>query len=245
MTSPSLPPLPKHVQRLLENEPELHPPAGLENAIWQKLQLQMVPPASSPSPTPPHFLKRAFGSFGLPLAVGAFILGLWGARQVGWTGSQPESAAPIARVASTPEPTPVPFVPVEPTTEETPKPQNEIPAAPLTMRPKRAESSAPKTSVTEQAVDAAPNDDDLSKEQRLLDVARRAIGQKDYAGALGALWQHESLFPEGKLVQEREVLAVKALAASGRHREALKRGESFRDRFPNSWLLPVLDGIGE
>jgi hypothetical protein len=52
--------------------------------------------------------------------------------------------------------------------------------------------------------------------------------------------EHERRYPNGLLVQEREVMAVRALALLGRSEEAHARADRFRSRFPSSLLLPAL-----
>ncbi len=78
-------------------------------------------------------------------------------------------------------------------------------------------------------------------ERTLLDVARGAIEREDGAAALAATAEHERKYPRGVLVQEREAMAVRALALLGRMTEARARVEAFRERFPDSMLLPALE----
>jgi hypothetical protein len=49
------------------------------------------------------------------------------------------------------------------------------------------------------------------------------------------------VYPQGVLVEEREALAVKSLAALGRFAEARARGERFRARYPRSVSLASVD----
>jgi outer membrane protein assembly factor BamD (BamD/ComL family) len=46
--------------------------------------------------------------------------------------------------------------------------------------------------------------------------------------------EHIRRFPSGALVQEREVLAIEALARLGRSSDAKHRLDAFRARFPQS-----------
>ncbi len=82
---------------------------------------------------------------------------------------------------------------------------------------------------------------DLAKERELLDVARAALARGRYADALAAAELHETKWPRGYLVEEREVVFVQALAAAGRRQEAETKAERFRKRFPRSMLLPAVD----
>lgn len=74
----------------------------------------------------------------------------------------------------------------------------------------------------------------LSAERALLDKARRALIDGRYDAALRALGAHRHKFSRGLLVEEREALTVRALAASGRFAEARRRAARFSERFPKS-----------
>jgi hypothetical protein len=82
--------------------------------------------------------------------------------------------------------------------------------------------------------------DSLTAERALLDPARTALGRGDGANALALAGKHEQRFPTGKLAEEREAIAVQALAALGRKDEARIRGERFLSRYPGSVLTPAL-----
>jgi hypothetical protein len=57
------------------------------------------------------------------------------------------------------------------------------------------------------------------------------------------LRQRERLFQDGDLVQEREVLAIEALARLGRTGEARTRLDAFRGRYPQSLHITRLDSL--
>ena len=84
-------------------------------------------------------------------------------------------------------------------------------------------------------------DTDLATERAFLERARSALARGDGPGALTAIQAHGQAFPHGQLVEEREVLAVQALAAAGRAQEAAARAARFRALFPKSLMLPVVD----
>jgi outer membrane protein assembly factor BamD (BamD/ComL family) len=88
---------------------------------------------------------------------------------------------------------------------------------------------------------APPHDYALAEEARLLESARDAIARHDADGALAAALAHERRFPAGQLQTQREVLFVQALVLAGRTDEARARATRFRQRFPDSILLPVID----
>ena len=56
---------------------------------------------------------------------------------------------------------------------------------------------------------------------------------------------HPSVYPRGILAQEREVIAIDALARLGRRREAALRAEAFRSAFPRSAHLSRLAALTE
>ncbi len=56
---------------------------------------------------------------------------------------------------------------------------------------------------------------------------------------------HPSMYPRGVLAQEREVIAIDALARLGRRREAALRAEAFRSAFPRSAHLSRLAALTE
>jgi hypothetical protein len=129
--------------------------------------------------------------------------------------SQP--AAPVAL--------PAPPALVAPPAPVAPPPQVE--ARPETPAPEAAPTPAPAPKAVEKP-EAAP----LS-EAELLEQARSAL-RSDPARALARANQHASRFPGGALVQEREVIAIKALRQLGRTAEAERRAEAFAKAFPGS-----------
>ena len=70
--------------------------------------------------------------------------------------------------------------------------------------------------------------------------AQTALHRGLYASALSALDEHTRRFPRGELAEEREALAVQALARAGRGAEARRRAERFEARYPRSLLGPVV-----
>jgi hypothetical protein len=102
-------------------------------------------------------------------------------------------------------------------------------------------------SITATAAASAPSsndrsrDTDLSAERALIERARSALARGDGAAALLPIAEHERQFPSGQLAEEREVLAVQALAIAGRTAEATARGARFRKAFPGSLMLPIVD----
>jgi hypothetical protein len=71
-------------------------------------------------------------------------------------------------------------------------------------------------------------------ELALVDSAEQALRRGDPQMALDLASEHESSDETGQLVEEREVLAIDALARLGRWQEATARAARFLDRFPAS-----------
>jgi hypothetical protein len=68
----------------------------------------------------------------------------------------------------------------------------------------------------------------------------------DPAGALGILEEHARTFSNGELAQEREVMAVEALAHLDRKAEAKRRAQALVGRFPRTPYVPRLEAaLGE
>ena len=154
---------------------------------------------------------------------------------------------------------------LEPTTADTPSAQQAEPVAaeakteasslPHTERERAAANSAtPGGKSTSGAsrgslaptgsMGAAPSPSSVPgapTEIELLRDARLALRQSP-AVALAFAEQHARLYPQGKLSQERELIAISALVASGRRTAALSRGARFEQNFPTS---PYRKQVGE
>jgi hypothetical protein len=74
---------------------------------------------------------------------------------------------------------------------------------------------------------------DKETEVALITAAENAM-PSDPATALSLAERHAAKFPSGQLVEEREVLAIEALAALGRADDATARAESFLGRNPHT-----------
>ena len=88
---------------------------------------------------------------------------------------------------------------------------------------------------------SAGNDVDLAAERSLVDRARTALGRGQSADALAALDAHAARYPRGRLSEEREALAIDALARSGQLALARARAARFRTAYPNSVFGGVVD----
>lgn len=74
----------------------------------------------------------------------------------------------------------------------------------------------------------------LAVEDRLLRQARAKYKAGDHDGALSTLGILESRYPQGILVQEREVLRIAILKDQGQKSQANERVKTFREQYPDS-----------
>jgi hypothetical protein len=87
----------------------------------------------------------------------------------------------------------------------------------------------------ERSMDLPPHlrDPSVAREDALLREARARLAD-DPAAALRRAEAHRRRHPRGRLSETREVLAVEALLALGRHDEAERRFYAYRERYPQS-----------
>ena len=71
----------------------------------------------------------------------------------------------------------------------------------------------------------------------LLEPARTAVGQGNFASALASIAKHQQHFPRGQLSEEREALRVRALWGTGQTGRARSAAAAFRKSYPKSGLL--------
>lgn len=82
----------------------------------------------------------------------------------------------------------------------------------------------------------------LWAEPQLIERARKALST-DPQRALALVQEHQRRFPSGTLGVEREVIALEALARSGRSSEARKRALAFETKYPTSIYLPQVRAL--
>jgi len=133
----------------------------------------------------------------------------------------PEVAPPAARAVpssqvAAPSPSPVSTAVVE-----------EAVAVPTSSSAASAGPASPQPSVQNRSAPVRPS------EVELLERARRALAS-DPKRALTLTRQHQSLYPQGALRQEREVIAIEALRRLGAPAQASERAGSFEQRYPDS-----------
>ncbi|CAN5846697.1 hypothetical protein BH11MYX4_BH11MYX4_29340 [soil metagenome] len=159
------------------------------------------------------------------VGAGAFVVGV----VVGGLGSRALTpalvAAPVATsVAIPPRPAPLAEPMAEDASDIVPTPRV-VPSADAPPKP----------------LDAPRAGNDLVREREVIDAARAALTHGRPADALTATARHAERWPRGHLAEEREVIAIQALAASGRRAEADRRASAFKRSFPASMLIPAVD----
>ncbi len=182
---------------------------------------------SGPPPSAPiaRILRK-----GWPLAIAFGLGGSVGALGMR-TAMQRPPMAPIPRVA-VPTSNPLPPVPASSVASGGPTPSAAAIRGSAETRPPPAGPASLRT--------VATSSDQLARERVLLDTARAALEQGDPTATLAAVNAHEKQYPRGLLVQEREAMAIRALLLLRRNAEARARAERFKDRFPDSLILPAL-----
>jgi hypothetical protein len=110
----------------------------------------------------------------------------------------------------------------------------DIPAPVLAAEPPRSGVVAPRARVASVASTAQDAPSALRKESLSLGSARGKFAAGDPRGALDEVARLGVEFPHGRLVQEREVLAIDCLAALGDGEAARTRAAAFLARFPVS-----------
>jgi hypothetical protein len=214
MNEPPVPPLNGLALELLRAEQSRPPaPAGAKENIRARLGSSIA--GSAPSAVPRSRTSPIWraGSLALAFAAGGVA-----------------GAAIHARLASTPAPvTPVRVEPppARPTRAPAPLPVDEMAPMAVIPAPAPAHEAAPETG--------------LGAERALLDKARAALGRGDNEECLAIVKTHTDAFARGRLAEEREALAVKALVNLGRAAEARRRGARFRAHYPRSLLLPAVE----
>ncbi|XXT16393.1 sigma-70 family RNA polymerase sigma factor [Sorangium sp. So ce429] len=108
-----------------------------------------------------------------------------------------------------------------------------VPAAPSWV----VAAPAPPAAATSVKATVPPLDTDLT----LLQRAIAALGAGKATEALDALERHARSYPRSSRAQQREALAIQALVQTGRRAEAAARAARFREAFPGSAYLPVIE----
>ena len=237
---------------LLRGAGDVEPREGSRAAIWASLGTRL-PPVPGEGGGGAGGTNAAGPGQGGAVAAGGTV----GAKTIGvaaLTGALLAGAVLVMRMSS-PDAAPPPAVPALATAASAAAITTVVPATPFVDGP--SSPSAPSTSAFTLAsaapaviapraprgpLDLAPSSaaasvnsvDALREESALLGAARGALRGGDGAGALASLESARTRFPNGPLLQEREVLTIEALAQTGDTGAASRRASSFLRRFPSS-----------
>jgi hypothetical protein len=222
-----LEPLDPVLADLFRKEPLPEPPALAHARVLARLEASILSPPTAPPSAPARSLPRSvtFGPKALALAASTFVLGaiLGGLAVARWRPPAPPRVVYVERPAPVP-PNPVPAL--------DPRPADSA-LAPSREPPVSSRRSAPPSPSA--AVDV------LTAERLLVDAARTKLATEDPGAALDLLREHERRFPRGGLSEEREALAVQALAQVGQYDAARARAKQLRNRWPHSVFLSAVE----
>lgn len=221
-------------------EPPVEAKQRVAGALFTALDAAALAAAGAPKPLAPASLHPApvsllggvAGSKVLAVAAGIWLMG-------GVTG------AALYRVL---RPTEVRVVYVDPPARTAssatlpPEPDSEPSASAANSAPSGAQRALPAPNAARAKPSlVADSLTDLARERALLDIARADAAHGDPAQALNTAEQHRHQFPQGRLAEEREALAIRALLSLGHRREAEARARAFRTAYPHSFLTSVLE----
>lgn len=181
---------------------------------------------------------------GAAVAVAAVALGAWW-----WAGQAPSETVTMAErqpTAALPVPTMAvsePEAAGDGTAQEASEDaESSAQAQGPAPRPAGASQTAAQDHPTE-GTDRAPQQDAV-EEHRLLRAARASL-DRDPRRSLALTEEHRRRFPRGMLVQEREVIAIEALAKLGKSDSARSRADQFAEDYPDSPHRGRVDGTSQ
>jgi len=240
------------VRDLIRSGIDADPPQDARAAVWGALATRLPGVggaggggAAGPGPGAGAGAAGAAGASTAIKAVGALaLLGLVaGGAGIAFNAKSPALASPSAIPAVTP-----PSSTIEPGTSAAITSTAVAPAA-TANEPPPERASTPIASAAPSFVPAVPRGKatgatatssppashaDLRDEAALLASAREAVQGGDARRALSILDEARQKHPTGVLVQEREVVAIEALARGGDKAAASRRAEAFLRAFPGS-----------
>lgn len=146
----------------------------------------------------------------------------------------PESASPAPSTEPSVSVLDLPAAPFEAAPSASPKKERVTAARP---------SARPSAPVVAASAEKAPMNDAASETEGSFLRRTQSALATDPARALAMTREHASLYPRGVLLQERDVIAIDALARLGRLAEARTRAADFRAQYPKSAHLARIQTI--
>lgn len=218
-----LDPLDPELAALLALEAIPHPGPDAAARVLRRAEvsasmLEIVDAGVDAKPTATWHARHALGLAGLTFVVGTAV-----------------GAATMLAVRSEPQPRAV-YV-------ERPAVSAVVPAASdsLVARPAVAIQASPEAHAPTPSAARRSDVDTLGAERALIESGRARLARGDATGALAMLDEHARRFPNARLSEEREALAIQALVNAGRHDEAKARAAAFRTKWSTSVYLPAVD----
>ncbi len=164
------------------------------------------------------------------------------------SGHGPVVRVPVAvsaSVAASPSAVPSPSADASVVSVTEPSTTGDVPSDPVSLGERHGRAnrtSGAKLASSSSAGSQTPTHDlTLAAERVLIERARSALARGDHRAGLVSLARHQQRFPAGRLQEEREALTIQALSASGQMDAARKRADAFRQRTPDSILLPSVE----
>lgn len=246
---------------LLESAIHVDPTDAQCDEVWKNLSAALplavaVGAAGAATKAGSATLKGAASgaSVAKSIAAGAVLKGVIAVGIVGSVGgaafvatrdhahvvSTPSLPAPLsARPLPVREPVPTePSLPVA----ELPTARSDAPSRPSKVAARaRVSEPVPTAHAETKTSEADEPSTSVKLESAMLRAARDHRRAGDCAAALASLGDLDARVPRGTLREEREVLAIDALACVGRSEEAERRAEAFVRTFPKS---PHVDSMG-
>jgi hypothetical protein len=167
---------------------------------------------------------------------------LAGLGTVGYFVVQRHVSAPATSIAPSPT-APTPVVPApQPTMEAlAPSPAVQEQATPVKARDAVRSRGKHREAVRHPTPPESPSTEGVSSDEfALLRAARQAVAAQPER-ALSLTEEHAQRFPKGMLAQEREAIAIEALAKLGRATQAQARAQTFLKAHPGSPYRPRID----
>ncbi len=110
---------------------------------------------------------------------------------------------------------------------------DQLPSAPAPAAPALGTASGANVRAPKPPTTAAPDNPGVVSELELLQRAQAAL-PSDPERALAITSEQARTYPSGEFIQEREVIAVEALARMGQKDEAFRRARALVHRFPRT-----------
>lgn len=260
MIDSDLNPLPPDLEALLDSERRVSAPgpdpevrsrvrsrvaltlglAGLGSSAAAAAAPATAPAAAVPTTTPwlgsSALLKLGAGVLGgLVLATGTYLALRTERMEVPPPAtSSPGPGAPVA------PPLPREMPPAAAPASAPVGPAGPVAALPIGIGKGGGDPAAPSPGLAPRHRSVSPTSDALAAERALLDRARGALMRGDMDQTLKLTSHHARQFPRGQLAEERDALAIRALAQKGELGAARGRAVQFRARYPHSIFLPAL-----